>query len=235
MAAQSAWAEGLGAVILICPRAMLPIYEQNLPSIIKKPVGTRDDYFFKETHAEDVLNIIREKEGTTLIGPGLGRDNETIKFVDRLLSQNITDTVIDADGLWCLSQLTDWEKPEQSDWILTPHPGELNQLAPNNISGDQQRLETTRNFARKNNVTVLSKGMPGIIGTPTGKCYLTNYNTRYFARAGSGDVLAGKISAFLTLGYTPDRSSAMGLLQGKQKLTHFLNHNKGLPEPKDLI
>lgn len=235
MAAQSAWAEGLGAVILVCPRAMLSIYEQNLPSIIKKPVGTRDDYFFKETHAEDVLNIIREKEGTTLMGPGLGRDNETIKFVDRLLSQNITDTVIDADGLWCLSQLTDWKKPKQSDWILTPHPGELKQLAPNNISGDQQRLETTRNFARKNNVTVLSKGMPGIIGTPTGKCYLTNYNTRYFSRAGSGDVLAGKISAFLTLGYAPDRSSAMGLLQGKQKLTHFLNHNKGLPEPKDLI
>jgi len=32
MAAQSAWAEGLGAVILVCPRGVLSVYEENLPA-----------------------------------------------------------------------------------------------------------------------------------------------------------------------------------------------------------
>lgn len=235
MAAQSAWAEGLGAVILICPRAILPIYEQNLPSIIKKPVGNRNDYFFKEKHTSDVLSIIKEKEGTVLLGPGLGREEKTLHFVAEFISQNKTDTVIDADGLWCLSQLKDWKKPKQSNWVLTPHPGELKKLTQKDIIDDAQRLDIVQKYAPEHDVTVLSKGMPGIVGTPTGKCYLTNYNTRYFARAGSGDVLAGKVSAYVTLGYSPDHSCAMGLLHGKQKLNNFLKHQQGLPQPKDFI
>lgn len=235
MAAQSAWAEGLGAVILICPRAILPVFEQSLPSVIKKPVGNRDDYFFKKEHAEEVLEIITEKEGTTLLGPGLGRKESTVKFVDQLLSQNTTDAVIDADGLWCLSQLHEWKQPEKSDWILTPHPGELKLLASKSMSDDYQRLKIVRNYAEKHHVTIMAKGMPGIIGTPSGRSYLTSYDTRYFARAGSGDVLAGKISAFLTLGFGPARSSAMGLLRGKEKLNQYLKYNRGLPEPKDFI
>jgi NAD(P)H-hydrate epimerase len=235
MAAQSAWAEGLGAVILICPRGILNVYEQNLPSIIKKPVGSRDDYFFSKTHVGSVLEIIREKEGKVLLGPGLGRDESTVEFVGAFLSKNSSDTVIDADGLWCLAQRSEWKKPEQSNWILTPHPGELSQLTNQEISSDEQRLNIIHQFAEEHKLTVLSKGMPGIVGTPSGKCYLTNYNTRYFARAGTGDVLAGKIGAFSALGHSPDISCAMGLLRGKQKLNNHLQNTEGLPEPKDFI
>lgn len=235
MAAQSAWAEGLGAVILICPRGILSTYEQSLPSIIKKPVGSRDDFFFTGQHVQEVLNIIEEKEGTALLGPGLGREDQTVAFVELFLSQNETDTVIDADGLWALSQLSSWEKPDGCSWILTPHPGELNRLTKNSFSDDHERLETTRQYAANKDITLLSKGMPCIVGTPAGHCYLTNYNTRYFARAGSGDVLAGKVSAFLTLDNTPEKSCAMGLLHGKQKLDQYLQKHQDLPEPKDFI
>lgn len=235
MAAQSAWAEGLGAVILVCPRALLPAYEQQLPSIIKKPVGTRNDYFFKAEHSEQVLAIIREKEGTVLLGPGLGREEATVAFVEQFVAQNQRDTLIDADGLWALSQLSEWQKPEQSNWILTPHPGELQRLTGSDCSDDNERLELVRKIAGNKKVTILSKGMPGILGTPSGKCFLTNYNTRYFSRAGCGDVLAGKVGAYLGLGYAPDHSCALALLNGKQKLDHYLNYFQGLPEPKDFI
>jgi len=235
MAAQSAWAEGLGAVILVCPRAILPIYEQTLPSVIKKPVGTRDDYFFKADHVPEVISITREKEGKVLLGPGLGREQETVTFTEQFLSQNAADTIIDADGLWCLSQLSSWNKPEATNWILTPHPGELQRLTGKQLPGDAERLECVRDYCLSHGITTLSKGLPGIVGTPSGKCYLTNYNTQYFARAGSGDVLAGKISAYLALGCAPDKSCALGLLRGKQKLDHFLQHHQGLPEPKDFI
>lgn len=236
MAAQSAWSEGLGAVILICPRGVLPIYEQNLPPIIKKSVGDRDDFFFKEEHVNKVLNIIREKEGKVLLGPGLGRDESTTHFVKQFAAQNTTDTVIDADGLWCLAQLSEWQKPAQTRWILTPHPGELQRfIEDKDLLKGEQRLKAVKAFARDRGITVLSKGMPGIIGTPEGRCYITNYNTQYFSRAGNGDVLAGKIGAHLAFGKEPDLSCAVGLLLGKQKLDRFIQNSQGLPEPKDFI
>lgn len=234
MAAKSAWVEGLGAVILICPRGTLSIYEQTLPSIIKKPVGNRDDYFFKEDHAEETTEILSQKEGALLLGPGIGRDPSTVKFVNKTLRHNSYSTVIDADGLWCLAQLEEYPT-QKEDWILTPHPGELANLVDSSTQEIENRLAVVREYAQINNVTVMSKGMPGIVGTPDGKCYLTNYDTKYFARAGSGDVLAGKISAYLALKNNPIESCNMGLLNGKKKLDAFLEDSTTFPEPNDFI
>lgn len=235
MAARSAWSEGLGAVILICPRGTLSIYEQTLPSIIKKPVGNRNDFFFKAEHTGEVLDILSEKEGALLIGPGLGRDESTVTFIDSILPHNTYPTVIDADGLWSLAQIDNLPAKKTSDWILTPHPGELNALTKNLNSSQINRLQTVRKYTKATGVTVLSKGMPGIIGTPAGKCYLTNYNTNYFSRAGSGDVLAGKVGAYLASGNSFVASCAFGLMNGKRKLDHFLSHHSTLPEPIDFI
>lgn len=235
LAAQSAWAEGLGAVILICPRGLLAIYENNLPSIIKKPVGGKSEDHFKPQHLSDILATIRQKEGAVLLGPGLGRHEDTVRFVDLFLSQNDRDTVIDADALWGLAKSDQWTKPDDSQWIITPHPGELSRFADEPIENDFQRLNFVRNFSTSRKITILSKGMPGILGTPAGKCYLTNYNTRYFSRAGNGDVLAGKVGAYLALNRSPAASCAEGLLQGKQKLDQYLENAQDLPEPKDFL
>jgi len=235
LAAQSAWAEGLGAIILICPRGLLSVYEHNLPSIIKKPVGRKSDEYFMPRHLSSLLSIVGEKKGAVLFGPGLGRREDTVTFTTQFLSRNPRHTVIDADALWCLAQSEQWDKPDDVEWILTPHPGELSRFADYSIEDGAQRLRFVRTFASNKQITILSKGMPGIIGTSTGKCYLTNYNTRYFARAGSGDILAGKTGAYLTHGQTPAVSCAAGLLQGKRKLDHYLKTEQDLPEPSDFI
>lgn len=235
LAAQSAWAEGLGAVIIVCPRGLLSVYEHNLPSIIKKPVGDTSDDHFKPQHLSHTLEILREKEGVVLLGPGLGRQEETASFVSRFLSRNLRNTVIDADALWALARSGQWDKPDDTQWILTPHPGELSRFTDHPITNDYQRLNFVRTFSSDHHITILSKGMPGIIGTSSGTCYITNYNTRYFARAGNGDVLAGKVGAYLAFGRAPDDSCAGGLLQGKQKLDRYLETAQGLPEPRDFI
>ncbi|GAA5522801.1 NAD(P)H-hydrate dehydratase [Aliifodinibius salicampi] len=235
MAAKSAWAEGLGAVFLVCPRGLLSVYEHNLPSIIKKPVGEQSDTCFSEAHLPDVRQIVGEKQGAVLLGPGLGRKEETVRFVIDFLSQNNRKTVIDADALWALAQSQKWKEFEEKQWILTPHPGELARLLEQDVKKDYQRLNLVRNFSAEHNVTTLSKGMPGIVSTKNGDSYLTNYDTRYFARAGSGDVLAGKISAYLALDYSPEYSCAQALLNGKKKLFTYLDTNRDLPEPTDFI
>ncbi|NGP77314.1 NAD(P)H-hydrate dehydratase [Balneolaceae bacterium YR4-1] len=236
LAAQSAWAEGIGAVILVCPHGNLPIYEKALPQIIKKPIGERDDYFFKEEHTEEVIATISEKKGKVLIGPGLGRNDSTIGFVQQLLETNEGDMLLDADGLWCLAQLKEWNKPKASTWILTPHPGELSNLLGRSIEDDHDRLESVKTLSTEKNVNILSKGYPVILGTPEAKAYLTSYDTRKFSRAGFGDVLAGKIGAFWSRDNSAAKSSALALLKGKHILENLLKADSSrIVEPKDFI
>ena len=236
LAAQSAWAEGIGAVILVCPHGNLPIYEKALPQIIKKPIGKRNDYFFKSDHTEEVLNVLGEKKGKVLVGPGLGRDSSTVTFIRNLLERYEGDVLLDADGLWCLSRQDNWQKSDASTWILTPHPGELSNLLGRAIEDDFDRLQSVRKLSSEKNTFILSKGFPVILGTPAGEAYLTSYNTHKFSRAGFGDVLAGKIGAYWSQNNSPDKSSALALLKGKHILENLLETDSSrIVEPKDFI
>lgn len=236
LAAESAWAAGLGAVILITPHGNLEIYEKNLPQIIKKTVGSRDDHYFKKEHLEKTLEIVAEKEGQVLLGPGIGREDSTKDFVHSFLKEFSGSVLIDADGLWALARLKEWKKAEGAEWILTPHPGELASLLERSVENETQRLNMVRDIARKNRITLLSKGFPVILGTQEGKIYLTSYDTRKFSRAGFGDVLAGKTAAYRALGHSPEHSAALALLDGKEKIDRFINVNpERTAEPKDLI
>lgn len=236
LAARSAWAEGLGAVILVTPRGNLSIFEKNLPQIIKKPVGDQDDHHFREEHTNTVLDILAEKEAKVLFGPGLGRDPSTVSFAHQLLETYDNDMIIDADGLWALSRMDDWKPPESARWILTPHPGELSTLHNYSVSDDAARMDRVTETCTQKQVTMVSKGMPVIVGTPGGTCLVTDYDTRTFSRAGFGDVLAGKIGAYWALGHNEAFSGALALLNGKKKAQRIRQQSPDhTPEPLDLV
>lgn len=235
LASKSAWATGIGAVILITPKGLLRIYEEQLIQIIKKPIGTHEDVFFSENHLEEVNSILKEKPGTLLIGPGIGRNPSITKFVQQLLSGFEGNVVIDADALFAISTDAKFSKPASSIWVLTPHPGELKALLNINISDDYDRLKQIEQYAKEKKITILSKGFPGIIGTTSGDVYLTGYDTRIFSRAGFGDVLAGKLSAFLLKTNNPELACINALLDGKQKAFSFLDLKESQLEPIDLI
>ncbi len=235
LAAQSAWGTGVGAVVLITPRGLLNIYEKNLTQIIKRPVGTDNDIHFSMSHLEQIQSILNEKPGSLLIGPGLGRDPETINFVQKLLSDFNGNVVIDADALFALSESDSWKKPDNANWILTPHPGELKKLLGSDIQDGFDRLIQVSKTAKEENITILSKGFPCILGTTSGDAYLTGYDTRIFSRAGFGDILAGKVSGHLLALKEPDSACIKALIDGKQKaVIHFNNSNSEL-EPIHLI
>lgn len=234
MAAKSAWAEGVGAVILVCPRGLLHVYESTLPQIIKKPVGNRKDQCFKKKHLDDVLQIVQEKEGRVLIGPGLGRDESSVAFAQHFLAAHAGPCVIDADALWALAQQDEWHQPGKASWILTPHPGELKTLLDAEASDDAERLQMVRTAAVQHHCTLLSKGFPVMLGTPAGKTYITSYDTRIFSRAGFGDTLAGKIAACWSDGSSSEESCCRALLAGYHRV-QSANTGHHTPEPFDLI
>ena len=81
--------------------------------------------------------------------------------------------------------------------ILTPHPGELRKALGLSFQNDHSRLQAVKMFAAENNCFLYSKGYPSIFANPNRMVWITGYDTREFARAGTGDQLAGAIAAIL--------------------------------------
>lgn len=234
LTAQSAWANGAGAVIIITPRGLISSY-QNLIQIIKKPIGDRNDIYFKSSHVVEVLAVLQDKPGKLIIGPGLGREPETIDFTQQILQSFEGDAVIDADALFALSGMSKWTRPASTKWILTPHPGELSRLLKEDFHDDYKRMKAVADKVASEEITILSKGLPSIVGTESGKAYLTTYDTRMFSRAGFGDVLAGKIGSFWLMYNSSELACFHALLAGHEKATQYFTDHSGFLEPLNII
>lgn len=234
LAAKSAWATGLGGVVLIAPKGLLDIYEKNLVQVIKKPIGSIKDTFFTIEHLSSVQSILNEKPGNLLIGPGLGRNSETIEFTRQLLADFEGNVVIDADALFALSEGDFISKPKKAEWILTPHPGELKRLSEKIEFADQSRIQISKNLAIELESTIISKGLPTLV-VYTEQVLMTGYETRIFSRAGFGDVLAGKIAGFWLNQNNKELASIFALLDGKRKADNHILTSEVPLEPFDCI
>lgn len=230
LAAKSAWKQGAGAVFLYSPQSLLPVYDLNLTTIIKIPLGSESDHYFKESHCEKILKNVKEKPGTLLIGPGIGKHAETGNLVRCLLSEQEGYSVIDADGLAFFDDFSNLENANRSQWILTPHIGEAKSYLGGDFSGDSERLDWARSFANKHGSTLLIKGNPLFVARPKSPPYITGYKTDMFNRAGFGDVLAGSIATILAITNNPEESIFSSLLQGYQTYKQYTSTQPFSPE-----
>jgi len=226
MASKSAWNAGAGAVILYAPKGLLAVYEQALPEIIKIPVGDSKDVHFKTDHAEIISKKISNKPGVILIGPGLGLNDDTQRCVLELLEAVDQPVILDADGL---SKWKESSHLDTSGWLLTPHPGELQKYLDIPMSTASERLREIEKLSQKQNVSILSKGFPTILATSKNGTYITSYDTRLFARAGFGDVLAGTIAGKLAVSKKTVQSITDALITNVSVAQKFQE-----PQPGDI-
>lgn len=227
MAAQAAWKHGAGAVFLYAPVDLLPLYEQTLPQVIKVPVGQSGHNFYREEHIESILSRMELKPGVLLAGPGVGRDEQTVRMVRKLLDSYSGAAVIDADGLAAITADNEPSADENRNRILTPHPGEAAKwLGLRSNDDDAQRMVNLEKISEQSGYTILSKGNPTMLCSPDSGLYLTGYDTSPFSRAGFGDVLAGTISAYYGITGIKELSIISALLNGYRSQ---INHTSGTP------
>lgn len=226
MSAKSAWKAGAGAVILYSPQGLLSIYEQTLPEIIKVAVGSKDNTGFKPDDAETILTRINEKPGTVLLGPGLGRSEETGSFIRQLLENIKQPVILDADGL---AEWKNVKKHNKTKWIITPHSGELKNSVGIDAKNDADRLKKIQQAAETHSTTILSKGFPTLVASAESGSYISGYDTRIFAKAGFGDVLAGTIAGKLAVNRNITESVLASMLDNLEKAQRFTD-----PEPRDI-
>jgi ADP-dependent NAD(P)H-hydrate dehydratase / NAD(P)H-hydrate epimerase len=134
--------------------------------------------------------LLREKQTRAtvlLVGPGLGREAETLALVKDVVAQSPVPLVIDADALQ-----PDIVAAGKSPCILTPHAGEWARI--------ERAVTADKVVIRKGPVTCVQAG---------GMRYHSFFGGPVLARGGSGDLLAGTTAALLA--QTPDDATGAAI------------------------
>jgi len=115
---------------------------------------------------------------------------------------------VDADALNALSAHLDRLPGIAEDRVLvfTPHPGEMSRLTGLSIKEiEADRIRIARDFAVRNQVTLVLKGWRTLIAHPDGQIAVNTTGNPGMAKGGSGDLLTGMVAAMLA--QFPDKTS----------------------------
>jgi len=215
LSSMAALKTGCGAVIAGIPESLNHILEIKTTEVITVPLPENNEGSLVQSGLE-IINSKIEWSDVTLIGPGLGRDSDSMELIQNILSVNDRKFVIDADGLYMIKDTPGIFRNKKEKVILTPHYGEFSAISGYAIEEIKNNIyNIPYEFARENNVILVLKNSPTII--TDGDYYFINSTGREnLATIGSGDVLSGIITALYSLSDNPLKSSYSGCyLHGK--------------------
>lgn len=154
--------------------------------------------------------------GALVVGPGIGRQPATLRRARNFIGELRHPAVVDADGLTALAEVQRWWQPIKAPLVLTPHPVEFARLlrlpAGQAIADDDTaRGEAALEAAARWGQIVVLKGAHTVVASPGGDLLRSDIATPALATAGSGDVLAGTIGAFLAGGLDPFDAAGCGV------------------------
>ena len=152
------------------------------------------------------LAVLLEKASVVVIGPGLGQSDWAKElFVATIKAQK--PLIIDADGLNLLAH----SPVTNSDWILTPHPGEASRLLSCSTAEIQRdRFAAVSAIQAKYGSIVVLKGAGTLIASEAEIAVSTTGNPG-MASGGMGDVLAGVIAGLLAQGLPLKNAAQQGV------------------------
>ncbi len=235
LAGAAAYRVGAGLVTLAVPQIIHPILAAQLPEatwlLLPHDMGV-----INEVALEVFLNEVGELDAL-LIGPGLGREEQTARFMrglirgpgrttrgslgfvpaggratDGSLSYQLpASLVIDADGLNLLCDIEQWWELLPPNTVLTPHPGEMARLTGldrETIQAD--RIGVAREKATQWNCVVVLKGAFTVVAAPDQRVIVIPFATDALATAGTGDVLGGCIVGLMAQGADPFSAAVAG-------------------------
>jgi hydroxyethylthiazole kinase-like uncharacterized protein yjeF len=142
------------------------------------------------------------------IGSGLGANDDTYAILKRLMDVPGSQVVVDADAITVAAKRKMFPFP--SDWILTPHAGELARVL--GAKADAIEADRFSHALQASQVTgchVLLKGFRTVVAKGDRAIVILAGNSA-LAKAGTGDVLTGMITGLLAQGVSPWRAAAAG-------------------------
>lgn len=204
LAAMGALRAGAGLVFLGVPESIYAIEAVKLNEAIVFPLPDADGALSPDAAAQIEEKLARMD--AVLIGPGLGQSSGALAALETVLREAKCPVVVDADGINLLGKHKALLRGRQYPTILTPHEIEFARLGGDTSS---DRAEAAINLARTLGCVLVRKGRGTLITDGT-VSYRNLTGNPGMAVGGSGDVLAGIITAFLGQGLGPMEAAACG-------------------------
>lgn len=202
LSAMAALRSGAGLVFLGVPRSIYAIEAIKLTEPVVFPLPDENGKL-SATAIPHIMERLSDMDAV-LVGPGLGRSEDVSAVVTAILKNAKCPVILDADGINCMAAHMDVLRDRTAPLILTPHDGEFSRLG-GNIGAD--RASAAASFAKDLGCIVLLKGHRTVI-TDGDTVYENHTGNSGMAVGGSGDVLAGMITAFVGQKVDPLRSAA---------------------------
>ncbi len=142
------------------------------------------------------------------IGPGLHNQKFIKKCILKLIQKNCSTVVLDAEALNTIAKMQNLPKLP-ANWILTPHEGELSRLL--DVSSKKikaNRIKYALAAQKKFGCIVLLKGFHTVVANSEEIWEICSGNSS-LSKAGTGDVLTGIITGFLSQNVEPLRAACL--------------------------
>ena len=209
MAAEAAIRAGAGYATVAVPADLEAIFEVKLTEVMSHGFGGAEGRLAASS-AEAILEAA-ERAAAVVLGPGLGRDEDSLELARAVARRIEAPLLIDADGLNAHAERLDSIAERASPTVLTPHAGELGRLLGRESSEvAEHRLACAREAAERSSAIVVLKGDDSLI-VDGGRLAISAGGSPGLATAGTGDVLSGTIGALLARGMEPFAATCAGV------------------------
>ena len=201
LAAEACMRTGVGLLTAHLPKdALLPmqVYLPEAMTSVDK----------SSTHCTEINDILPY---TAIgVGPGIGKNDETVTLLKKMIQEAAQPLVLDADALNIIADNPTWLSFLPDNTILTPHPKEFERLF-GKTNNSFERLELQRKMSVIHNIIIVQKGAHTAITFPNGTCFFNSTGNPGMATAGSGDVLTGVILSLLAQRYSLQEAALLGV------------------------
>ncbi|AIF50810.1 bifunctional ADP-dependent NAD(P)H-hydrate dehydratase/NAD(P)H-hydrate epimerase [Pelosinus sp. UFO1] len=211
LASDAAMRCGAGMVTLGIAESLHEIMEIKLTEVMTSPLPEVGDGFVGEDAFDEIVTLSL-KNDVVAIGPGLGRQTETLDLVRQVVKSIEKPLVLDADALYALIDHTSILLEAKSMPVLTPHPGEMARLVGLTTEEvNQDRIYIARQAATEWGSIVILKGARTVVAFPDGEVYINSSGNAGMATAGAGDVLTGVITGLIGQGLSSHEAALAGV------------------------
>lgn len=208
LAARAAFRSGVGLVSIGGPKSLSLAYA-TFPEVMTLGLGESEQW---NAGCFDALLPHLPRFSAVVLGPGLGRTEGAMAFLERYLDQPHPRTLYDADALFLLAGRPDLLGRLGPDTVLTPHPGEMaNFFGVTAAAINLARARYAREFSFGHRVNLVLKGAATIVAGHEDPISISPFCAPNLAIAGSGDVLAGVIGSLMAQGHPPLTAAQIGV------------------------
>lgn len=235
LAARATVRMGAGLTTVLVPESLAPGLAAACPEVMvmgcpESDAGSLDSALWSRWRS------LWNDYDACLVGPGMTQEPDTAILVRQILQESKVPLVLDADALFGLRGQLDLLSGADCPVILTPHPGEFARLMEQSVEDVQANREGMAVAASKlTQAVVVLKGAGTIVADGVHSSFNPTGNPA-LATGGSGDVLAGMITALAARGFgMQDAAKAAVWLHGNAADFASYRHTRAGTRPIDVV